>query len=198
MKIEKLMSRTVRACAPTDNLATAAHLMWEGDLGLVPVVDAEGRPVGVLTDRDICMSALFNGARLEDVPVARSMSRNVATVRADGSLREALDLMRDQRVRRLPVVDGDGRLAGVLSLADLARTWSRQDDHLDEDVLLASDLARTLADICRGRADEPTQVMVVELVPQPRTAEPTKNTKPSKRDAKPSKRGKNRDKSKRR
>jgi CBS domain-containing protein len=197
MKIEKLMSRTVRACAPTDSLATAAHLMWEGDLGLVPVVDAEGRPIGVLTDRDICMSALFNGTRLEEVPVARSMSRKIATVRADGSVREALDLMREQRVRRLPVVDADGRMAGVLSLADLARCWNRQ-DHLDEDVLLASDLARTLADICRGRADEPKQVMVVELVPQPRAAEPTKDSKSSKSDAKPSKRAKNRDKSKRR
>jgi CBS domain-containing protein len=196
MKIEKLMTRNVRACAPTDSLATAAHLMWEGDLGLVPVVDAEGRPVGVLTDRDICMSALFNGARLEEVPVARSMSREVATVRADDSVREALDLMREQRVRRLPVVDADGRLAGVLSLADLARSWSRQDD-LDEDVLLASDLARTLAGICRGRADEVEQVMVVELVPRPRSAEPIKDSKPAKRE-KPSKRGKNRDKSKRR
>jgi len=196
MKIDQLMSRTVRACAPTDNLATAAHLMWEGDLGLVPVVDAEGRPVGVLTDRDICMSALLNGARLEEVPVARSMSRNLTTVREDGSVRDALDLMREQRVRRLPVVDADGRMTGVLSLADLARSWSRQDD-LDEEVLLASDLARTLADICRGRSDEVEQVLVVELVPQPRTSEPSKDSKPSKRD-KPSKRGKNRDKSKRR
>lgn len=197
MKIEKLMSRAVRACAPTDNLATAAHHMWEGDLGLVPVVDGEGRPVGVLTDRDICMSALLNGARLEEIPVARSMSRQVATVRADGSLQEALDLMRERRVRRLPVVDADGRIAGVLSIADLARSWSRHEE-VEEDVLLASDLARTLADICHNRADEPTEVMVVELVPQPRSEPGGSEEKSRARSAKPGKGSKNRGKSKRR
>lgn len=168
MKIEKLMSRNVRACAPTDSLARAAHLMWEGDLGLVPVVDEQGRPVGVLTDRDIAMSALFNGARLEEVAVARTMSREVTTLALDSSLQEALDLMRAQRVRRLPVVDSEGRMAGILSLADLARVWNRQEE-LDEEVLLASDLARTLAAICRPRADETSAVMVVELVPQPKS-----------------------------
>jgi CBS-domain-containing membrane protein len=197
MKIEKLMSRAVRACSPSDSLATAAQHMWEGDLGLVPVVDEAGRPVGVLTDRDICMSALLNGARLEEIPVARSMSRQVATVRADGSLQEALDLMRERRVRRLPVVDADGRMAGVLSIADLARSWGRHED-VEEDVLLASDLARTLADICRNRADEPTEVMVVELVPQPRS-EPTGSEEKSRdRAGKPGKGSKNRGKSKRR
>jgi len=197
MKIEKLMSRTVRVCAPADSLARAAHLMWEGDLGLVPVVDEQGRPVGVLTDRDICMSALFNGARLEEVPVARSMSHPVATVRQDGSLQEALDLMRERRVRRLPVVDAEGTLVGVLSIADLARSWSRPEDH-EEDVLLASDLARALAEITRSRSDGPSHTLVVELIPHARPEAPTSEAKSSARGAKPSKPSKRGGKAKKR
>ena len=63
MKIENVMTRQVRTCAPGDNLNTAANVMWENDCGSVPVVDATGRAVGMLTDRDVCMAAFFHGAR---------------------------------------------------------------------------------------------------------------------------------------
>ena len=167
MKIEKLMTSKVRACAPTDTLETAAHLMWEGDCGIVPVVDAGGRPVGVLTDRDVCMSALFNGARLGEIPVARAMSQKVVSVPGSASVQEALELMRSRQLRRLPVVDNKGRLCGVISLADLALRWSRRES-LDERELRADDVALTLAGICRSRREEPTAVMVVEIQPKSR------------------------------
>jgi CBS domain-containing protein len=170
MKIETVMTRPVRACAPTDTLDTAAHLMWEGDCGIVPVVDADGRPVGVLTDRDVCMSALFNGARLAELPVARAMSRELACVSTSDSVHDALDRMRERRLRRLPVVDGEGRLVGMLSLADLAGLWSRRGD-IDERELRADDVARTLAGVCHGAQPEPDAVMVVEIQPQARPAQ---------------------------
>lgn len=167
MKIETLMTRPVRACAPTDTLDTAAHLMWEGDCGIVPVVDADGRPVGVLTDRDVCMSALFNGAPLGELPVARAMSRELVCVSSSDSIHDALDRMRERRVRRLPVVDAEGRLAGMLSLADVAGLWSRREGD-DERELRADDLARALAGVCHGAQPEPDAVMVVEIQPQAR------------------------------
>lgn len=167
MKIETLMTRPVRACAPTDTLDTAAHLMWEGDCGIVPVVDADGRPVGVLTDRDVCMSALFNGAPLGDLPVSRAMSRELVCLSTSDSIHDALDRMRERRVRRLPVVDAEGRLAGMLSLSDVAGLWSRREGD-DGRELRADDVARTLAGVCHGEQPEPDAVMVVEIQPQAR------------------------------
>jgi CBS domain-containing protein len=182
MKIETLMTRPVRACAPTDTLDTAAHLMWEGDCGIVPVVDADGRPVGVLTDRDVCMSALFNGAPLGELPVGRAMSRELVCVSTSDSIHDALDRMRERRVRRLPVVDGEGRLVGLLSLADMAGLWSRPEGD-DARELRADDLARTLAGVCHGAQPEPDAVMVVEIQPQPRPEPRPAATKPAGRKA---------------
>jgi CBS domain-containing protein len=140
MKIEKLMTAKVRACAPTDSLNSAAQLMWEGDCGIVPVIDVDGRPVGVLTDRDIAMSAHLRGGRLGEIPVAEAMSRRLAVVKVDDSLHDALELMRTGQVRRLPVVDAEGRLAGMLSLSDIARLWARRES-IDERELRADDAA---------------------------------------------------------
>jgi len=185
MKIDKLMSRPVRACAPTDTLATAARLMWEGDCGILPVIDVEGRPVGVVTDRDVCMSAFFSGTSLSEMPVARAMSRDLVTVCSSDPVHQALDVMRARQLRRLPVVDEEGLLVGMVSLADLATLRSRVLDEDDREVR-PDDVALVLAGICRPRGQEPSAVMVVEIVPEGapaplpkgRTAKPRAARKP--------------------
>lgn len=165
MKIENVMTRPVRACAASDSLATAALHMWEGDLGIVPVIDAQGRLLGVVTDRDVCMSALFTGAGLADIPVARAMARELETVRADGTVHDALERMRARQLRRLPVVDDEGRLVGMLSLADAAALYGARDSSIERE-LHAEDLAQTLSAISRTRSEEPTAVMIVEVTPR--------------------------------
>jgi len=121
MAIEQLMRKEPIACTAADSLNEAARIMWEHDCGFVPVVDAERRLVGVITDRDICMCAYTRGADLKLLKVADAMSTGVYSCTLGESLASAETKMQSAQVRRLPVVDDAGQLVGVRSLSDLAR-----------------------------------------------------------------------------
>jgi CBS domain-containing protein len=121
MNVFEVMTRRVFSVHHGETLANAAAVMWDRDVGCVPVLDDDGCLVGMLTDRDICMAALTRGARLDEIEVASVMSRRVHTCAPEQTLAEAGEVMRLDRIRRAPVVDGDGRLIGLLSLGDLAR-----------------------------------------------------------------------------
>lgn len=121
MNVESVMTKSPKTCLRTDMLHTAAQVMWEADCGIVPVVDADTTLVGVVTDRDVCMAAYTSGAPLFAIPVERAMAAVVTTVHADARVDQAAELMRQVQVRRLPVVDDDGKLVGVVSLADLVQ-----------------------------------------------------------------------------
>jgi CBS domain-containing protein len=121
LNVFEVMTRRVVSCRPNDTLATAAGLMWDHDVGCLPVVDADGQVVGMITDRDMCMAAYTRGARLAEVLVSSAMSRTVYVCSPEQSVAQAEELMRLDRIRRTPVVDRRGRLLGILSLADLAR-----------------------------------------------------------------------------
>jgi CBS domain-containing protein len=126
-RVASAMSRDVTACAPEDDVAEAARLMWEHDRGFVVVLDGHGRLAGVLTDRDVCMAAYARGRALHEISVATVMSRPTRTCAPDDTLEQAARTMREGQLRRLPVIDATGRVAGVLSLADLVRAG----EHLD-------------------------------------------------------------------
>jgi CBS domain-containing protein len=129
MRVEQIMTRTVRTCAPDDSLSTAARIMWEGDCGCVPVVEQEGdgaRVVGMITDRDICMAGYTQGRPLSAIRVDSAMARRVHSCRPTDSIPEALNILRTHQVRRLPVVDNGDHLVGMLSLADAAREAVRE------------------------------------------------------------------------
>src|SRR5215472_13332338 len=81
MDIERVMKHDVMACHPNDSLNRAAQLMWENACGCVPVVDEVGKPVGLITDRDICMAAYTQGRPLDAITVDASMARNVISCR---------------------------------------------------------------------------------------------------------------------
>jgi CBS domain-containing protein len=121
MQVREMMSRDVRTCQPTDSTNHAAEIMWESDCGCVPVVEANGKVVGIITDRDICMAAYTQGRPLTEIDVGSVGSRNVVTVREGDSLHQAEKLMHDAQVRRLPVLDSNERLVGLLSISDFAR-----------------------------------------------------------------------------
>jgi CBS-domain-containing membrane protein len=125
MEVQQIMSRDVKVCHTYDSLNKAAQVMWEEPCGAVPVVDEERKPVGFLTDRDVCMAAYTQGRLLADLSVEGAMSRKVVYCRADDDLRTAATLMREHRARRLPVIDRDGKLTGLLSLDDLAHEAAR-------------------------------------------------------------------------
>jgi CBS domain-containing protein len=151
-RVEQLMSRNVATCRPDDRLSRAAQLMWERDCGVVPVTVTDGgteRVVGMVTDRDVCMAAYTQGRPLADVPVATAMSHDVRTCGPTDRIGSALQLMAAAQLRRLPVVDGAGRLLGVLSLADVAREEARC-----HKVVPADELATTVEAISTARPHE--------------------------------------------
>ena len=121
MQVEQVMSHQVKGCGASDTLATAARIMWDDDIGAIPVVGDDGRPVGIITDRDICMAACFSNLPLAAMTVRDHMSRQVFSVEPGASVEAAEQLMAEKQVRRLPVVGFEGELVGMITMSDLAR-----------------------------------------------------------------------------
>jgi CBS domain-containing protein len=131
-----------------DTLNGVAQLMWERDCGSIAVVDDDGKPIAMITDRDICMASYTQGKPLFDIPVSAAMSRGVTVCQKGESLATAESMMRSQQIRRLPIVDGDGRILGVLSLNDIA-IHGHEHKHLGGRGELGSEaIASTLSAIC--------------------------------------------------
>jgi CBS domain-containing protein len=147
MKVKQLMSDNLGTVSETDNLDCAARIMWEKDCGIVPVVDATSRVVGMITDRDICIAAYTQNKVLKEIPVAGIGTKQVVSVRPDDSADEATELMQKHQVRRLAVTDERGCLVGLVSLNDLARRAGRDGKDVPQD-----GVAKTLAAISQPRA----------------------------------------------
>ncbi len=120
MKVEQIMNRDVKTCRPEESLSKAAQIMWHEPCGAVPVVDDQSRPIGFLTDRDICMAAYTQGRPVHEIRVETAMAHKVVSCTSEDDLGSAAQLMRQHRTRRLPVIDQHGTLVGLLSLDDLA------------------------------------------------------------------------------
>jgi CBS domain-containing protein len=125
MKIQQLMTRVVWTSRPMDSLDRAARIMMDHDCGSIVVVDDEGLPIAMLTDRDVCMAALKTRRSLDALKVADAMSTRLYACRAEDPVSSAQTTMALRLVRRLPVVDRRGHLVGLLSLDDIAREAAR-------------------------------------------------------------------------
>ena len=122
MKVKDLQTSDVHACGPDTNLAAAAQIMWDCDCGVVPVVDDNGGLLGIITDRDICIAATTRSAAPADIQVRHVMTTGtVYFCRPEDDVRTVLATMATHRVRRLPVIDKQNRLVGIISLNDLVR-----------------------------------------------------------------------------
>lgn len=143
-----LMTRTVATVRPEDTLATAARGMSEHNCGSVVVVDSKDLPIGILTDRDVCLAAMRTDKPLSQLTIHAHMQTPVHTVRDRDTLSRVEDVMSLHQVRRVPVVDAWSRLIGVLSLDDLAREARRSED-LFAPAASPAAVGRTLAEICR-------------------------------------------------
>ncbi|MGH8316672.1 MAG: CBS domain-containing protein [Steroidobacteraceae bacterium] len=150
MQVEELMTKSVQCCHAADSLELAANIMWRHDCGCVPVcaADESTGAIGVLTDRDICMCALFKGKPLREISVGDAMARKIVSVRPHDSIAAAEQTMSDAQIRRLPVIDDRGALVGILSLSDIARATAPEQTGSRRQ---ATDLevSDTLAAICQ-------------------------------------------------
>jgi CBS domain-containing protein len=119
MTIQDIMSEPVVTTAPQMTLSAAARLMRDADYGTLPVIDAEGRLIGILTDRDVCLAIAGSARNAGHIAVHEVMTRKLRTVMATDTIHTALATMKTARVRRLPVLDSSGRLKGILSIEDV-------------------------------------------------------------------------------
>ena len=145
MKVQDVMTAEVRTCRPDTNLSAAAMQMWNGDCGALPVLADGGEVVGMITDRDICIAAATKHRDPEKIRVDEVISGKAYSCSPDAEIHEALEIMQENRVRRLPVINSDdGRLAGILSMNDVA--LKAQANGTGE--LSAQDVENTLRAIC--------------------------------------------------
>ena len=122
MKIKEIMTASPACCTPETSLREVAAMFGDHDCGAIPVVDNldTRRPIGIGTDRDIACRAVAKGLNARELTARDCMSSPSVTVKEDASLDEAIQLMEDNKVRRLPVVDERGRCIGVVAQADIA------------------------------------------------------------------------------
>jgi CBS domain-containing protein len=125
MKIKDVMTPDVSFVRPDTSILEIARKMREGDIGSTPVIENE-RLVGMVTDRDIVVRAIAEGGDVRTKTARDAMSPGILYCYADDSVESVLDNMGDQQIRRLPVVDSDKRLVGVVSLGDLALSGKRK------------------------------------------------------------------------
>ena len=121
MKISSLVQHDVTSCHVHDTLDRAAQLMWEHDVGCLPVIDDEGRVAGMITDRDTCMAAYTRGEPLRAISVETAMAKQVFACHETDDVDAINHAMSAHQIRRMPVIDDLGHLAGIVSLNDLAR-----------------------------------------------------------------------------
>jgi len=139
MRCSEIMTRDVRTATREMSLRDVAIMMRDGDMGAVPVVE-DKRLVGIVTDRDVVVRCIAEGLDAK-TPVAHAMTTEIFSVRPDDFVFEAVRLMGDKQVRRIPVVAENGDLAGIISMADIAL---ETEDELE--------IAETLEEISSGSA----------------------------------------------
>jgi CBS domain-containing protein len=118
-KCREVMTKDPASCSASESVTKVAGLMKQHDVGSVPVVEAD-RLVGIVTDRDIVLKVVAGGRNPEQAAVKDAMTPNPVSCKEDDDLDYALRLMKERQVRRMPIVDGAGRLTGIIAQADVA------------------------------------------------------------------------------
>lgn len=137
LRCRDLMTKSVRTTSPEATLRDVAIILREGDFGSLPVVEDE-RLIGIVTDRDIVVRSVAEG-QLPDSPIREAMTSELFTVGTEDFVFDAARLMGEKQIRRIPVVNPDGSLAGIISMADVA--LSTEDEQ---------QIAETLEEISSG------------------------------------------------
>lgn len=122
MQVRDIMTENPACCAPETSLEDVARMMADQDCGEIPLLDERGRPLGVVTDRDITVRAVAQGRDPASTAAREVMTGSVITTTPDASLEDALTQMEENQIRRMPVVDENGVCCGMIAQADIART----------------------------------------------------------------------------
>jgi len=122
MNVREVMTESPTCCTPETGLQEVAQMMVDCDCGCIPVVDGNDSkmPIGMITDRDITCRVVAQGRNPLDLTVRDAMTSTVVSVTPDTSLDSCLDLMEESQVRRIAVVDGQGKICGIVAQADVA------------------------------------------------------------------------------
>jgi CBS domain-containing protein len=121
-KCSEVMTKSPVCCLPNDMVANVAELMNSGNIGSIPVIENEQtkKLIGIVTDRDLTLKIVAKGLDAKSTKVETVMTRKVITCRADDDLQKALDAMAEHQLRRIPVVDADNKIVGIIAQADVA------------------------------------------------------------------------------
>jgi len=119
MKVKEMMMGTPYFCRPDTNLGSATELMWNANCGFLPVEALDGKVIGVVTDRDICIALGTRGRLAGEIIVSEVMTGKLSSCLPDDDIHLALQTMKEGKVRRLPVIAKNGTLVGVISMDDI-------------------------------------------------------------------------------
>jgi CBS-domain-containing membrane protein len=145
MKVKDVMTPDAKAIWITESLAAAAKEMWENDCGALPIVKDGRKVVGMITDRDICMAAAMRDRNPSAISVEEAMNRIVYAAEAEEDIEQALQTMREHKVRRLPVLNLDGELLGIVSMNDIVLKAKGNGKQAEIDY---ADVVKTYQGIC--------------------------------------------------
>lgn len=143
MQVKEIMTPDAKAIWLTESLSDAAQLMWENDCGALPIIKDGRKVIGMITDRDICMAVAMRDTNPSGVSVEEVMTGQVYSVNAEDEIDQALKAMQEHKIRRLPVVNAEGELEGILSMNDVVLAARRKGDSL-----AYGDVVKTYQAIC--------------------------------------------------
>ena len=147
MKVKEIMTCEAKFCDLNESLAEAAQTMWAADCGVLPVLKDGKEIVGLITDRDICMAMAMRDRNAAAVSAEEVVSGAIYSVTPEDDIHQALEIMQQRKVRRLPVVNPEGELEGMLSMNDVVlRAEEARDTEAPE--LTYADVVDTYKAIC--------------------------------------------------
>jgi CBS domain-containing protein len=146
MKVKEIMTPQAKAIWLTESLADAAQMMWENDCGVLPIIKDGRKVVGMITDRDICMAVASRDRNPSSVSVEEVMTGQVYSVNPEDEVNQALAVMQEHRIRRLPVIDAEGELQGILSMNDVVLHANTPDGATN---IAYDDVVKTYQAICQ-------------------------------------------------
>jgi CBS domain-containing protein len=161
MKVREIMTERPQACGPETNLATAVEIMWRNDCGAVAVVE-NGKLRGIITDRDICIALGTRNWSASDIAVKDVASYGLHTCGPNDNVSTALAIMRRARVRRLPVVDVEGTLEGIVTLTDILLSADSKPSAIDYGEVIS-----TIKTVSEHRGRQPVEAMKTMIPPVP-------------------------------
>jgi CBS-domain-containing membrane protein len=144
MKVKEIMTPNAKAIWLTESLADAAKLMWENDCGVLPIIKDGRKVIGMITDRDICMATVMRDTNPSHVSVEEVMTGQIYSVNPEDDIDQALEAMQEHKIRRLPVVNAEGELEGILSMNDVVLNAKGKGDSI-----AYRDVVKTYQAICQ-------------------------------------------------